>query len=85
MSGGEAPPEQTNIQLRLAWPPVEISEEPETRREHARMGLLMGLATVSFLITGVYWFAPLTAFIAGYAYCNWLVFPDLYDQGGETA
>lgn len=71
------PPTKRALVFQRSWPFVVVEEVPETRRDHAQMAILMGLAAAL-----VIWFsspdavAVFPAFIAGDAFSNWLDYPE---------
>lgn len=68
------------IELHRSRPFVSIETKPETRRDHARMALLMALTTLIVLGGAIPNAAAVfPAFIAGDAFSNWYDYPD----GGE--
>jgi hypothetical protein len=75
------PPTQNTIQFHRSWPPVTVSKEPMRKRDHSQMFVLMVLTTVAAVAAPNVppAFGIISAFVAGYALCNWQVFEDAYD------
>jgi len=81
----ESVPPRKDIDFRAAWPPVEVVERQETRREHATMALLMVACTVAIVTapTVPVVVGAATAFIAGDAFSNWKNHPYIRRDGGD--
>ena len=77
------PPTVHDIAIERDWLPVRIRERHETRREHAILAGLALIAVAGLLIVPFEEVAVVCAFVAGYAFNNWLVFDDCYGRAEE--
>jgi hypothetical protein len=70
------------VTLSREWPFVNVTEARETREHHAWVSLTMAICSVGLVIhPGIPpALAAVIAFISGYAFNNWLLFEDAYEE-----
>ena len=76
------PPTRKEVTVSQEWPFVHVSEAHETRVEHGLVALTTAVCSLGLVLhpTIPSAFAAAVAFISGYAFNNWLLFEDAYEE-----
>jgi hypothetical protein len=79
------PRTKKEVRLSREWPFVNVTEARETREHHAWVSLTMAICSIGLVLhpTIPSAFAAAGAFISGYAFNNWLLFEDAYEEVSE--